>query len=167
VRIRDGLSDQCAADCVDLVFEYMAVTLGESGRAIPGTIAQLPAVLRRECEDLAACYSAPGALFVAYQGDQPAGCLGLAPASLRGALEVRRLYVRPAHRGRGVARLLMERAHHHAQRPDFERLVLDVMPARGHVIDFYRRLGYAECEPFATESPIPMLYMQRLVTREM
>jgi hypothetical protein len=46
------------------------------------------------------------------------------------------------------------------------RLILDVLPARTAVISFYRRLGYTETEPSATESPIPMIYMQRPVTRE-
>jgi hypothetical protein len=41
------------------------------------------------------------------------------------------------------------------------RLILDVMPSRTGVIDFYRRLGYTRTEPFATESPIPMIYLER------
>jgi hypothetical protein len=57
----------------------------------------------------------------------------------------------------------MDCAHRHTERHDFGRLVLDVLPARGHVIDFYRGLGYMDCEPFATESPNPMVYMQRPV----
>ncbi len=32
------------------------------------------------------------------------------------------------------------------------------------VISFYRRLGYTETEPFETESPVPMTYMERAVT---
>jgi hypothetical protein len=30
---------------------------------------------------------------------------------------------------------------------------------------FYRRLGYTETEPFETESPVPMIYMERALTR--
>jgi ribosomal protein S18 acetylase RimI-like enzyme len=37
--------------------------------------------------------------------------------------------------------------------------VLDVLPTRAAAIGFYRRLGYAECEPFATESPSPMIWV--------
>jgi hypothetical protein len=55
----------------------------------------------------------------------------------------------------------MNHAHHHAVRHGITRLILDVLPARTAVISFYRRLGYAETEPSATESPIPMIYMQR------
>lgn len=166
MRIADGLSDECATDAVDLVFEYMAATLGEGGRQVPSSVRQLPTVLRRECEDLPVVYASPGALFVAYQDDQPIGCVGLAPGPFCDAAEVRRLYVRAAHRKGGVARALMDRARSHAERQGFARLVLDVLPARGHVIDFYRRLGYVDCEPFATQAPTPMVYLQRPVARD-
>ncbi len=60
----------------------------------------------------------------------------------------------------------MNHAHHHAARHSITRLILDVLPARTAVISFYRALGYTETEPFATESPIPMVYMQRPVTTD-
>jgi hypothetical protein len=37
------------------------------------------------------------------------------------------------------------------------------MPTRTIVIDFYRRLGDTDAEPYPTEAPDPMVYMQRLV----
>jgi GNAT superfamily N-acetyltransferase len=163
VRIVDGLSPGIRADSVDLVFEYMAVTLGEGGRPIPESVSELPAVLRRECEDLPAAYTLPGVLFVAYQDDRPVGCVGMSPGPLPDAVEVKRLYVRPAQRTGGIGRLLMNHAHRHAEQQGFRRSVLDVLPTRSRVIDFYRRLGYMECEPFATDSPTPMIYMQRPV----
>jgi ribosomal protein S18 acetylase RimI-like enzyme len=58
----------------------------------------------------------------------------------------------------------MGRAHHHAARHGMTRLILDVLPARTAVISFYRRLGYTETEPFETESPVPMTYLERAVT---
>jgi GNAT superfamily N-acetyltransferase len=74
------------------------------------------------------------------------------------------LYVRPPHRGNGIARTLMNRAHDHAARHGLTRLVLDVLPARTAVLSFYPRLGYTETGPFETESSVPMIYMQRAVT---
>jgi len=58
----------------------------------------------------------------------------------------------------------MSHAHHHAARHGITRLILDVLPARTAVISFYHRLGYTETEPFETESPVPMTYMERAVT---
>jgi GNAT superfamily N-acetyltransferase len=161
--IADGLAAGQVLDAMNLVFEYIAATLAEAGRREPASIGELPVVLRRECEDLTACYAPPGALFVAYRDGRPAGCAGLTAGPTPGAAEVKRLYVRPGYRTAGIGHLLMSHVHDQAARRGFGRLVLDVLPARTAAIGFYRRLGYAECEPFATESPSPMIYMQRLI----
>jgi ribosomal protein S18 acetylase RimI-like enzyme len=102
-----------------------------------------------------------GALLLAYHDTEPIGCVGLIPTPPPGTIEVKRLYVRPAHRRAGAARLLMHHAHSHANRHGFTRLVLDVMPTRTHVIDFYRRLGYTETKPYITAGPWSMIYMER------
>jgi GNAT superfamily N-acetyltransferase len=148
-----------------LVFEYMAATQGEAGRAVPASINELPEILHAECTNLATAYHAPGALLLAYHDTDPIGCVGLKPTPLLGTIEIKRLYVRPAHRGAGAARLLMHHAHSHATRHGFTRLVLDVMPTRTHVIDFYRQLGYTEAEPYIVEGPWPMIYMERPTSR--
>jgi ribosomal protein S18 acetylase RimI-like enzyme len=148
-----------------LVFEYMAATQGEAGRTVPTSIDQLPGILHAECTTLATVYQPPGGLFLAYRDTEPVGCVGLKPTPLPGAIEVKRLYVRPAHRGCGTARLLMRYAHSHATRHGFTRLVLDVMPTRSQVIDFYRRLGYTEAEPYLAEGPWPMIYMERPINQ--
>jgi ribosomal protein S18 acetylase RimI-like enzyme len=156
----------CGDDATALVFEYMAATQAETGHAVPGGIDELPTVLQRECRDLSAVYRPPGALLIASYGGQPVGCVGLARCVDERTAEVKRLYVRPAWRGSGIARTLMNHAHHHAAQHSITRLILDVLPARAAVISFYRRLGYTETEPFATESPLPMVYMQRPVTSD-
>nr|BFE57988.1 N-acetyltransferase [Dactylosporangium thailandense] len=148
-------------DAQALVFEYMASTQREAGRAVPGSIDELPAILHTECADLATAYQPPGALLLAYHHQQPIGCVGLKPMPPAGTIEVKRLYVRPTHRRGGTARLLMHHAHRHAADHGFARLVLDVMPTRTDVIDFYRRLGYTDAEPYPAEAPDPMIYLQR------
>lgn len=102
-------------------------------------------------------------MLIADHGGHPSGCVGLALCSQEQTAEIKRLYVRPAWRGNGIARILMRQAHHHAARHGMTRLILDVLPARTAVFSFYRRLGYTETEPFATESPVTRIYMQRLV----
>lgn len=151
-------------DAAPLVFEYMAATQGETGRPVPAGIDELPAVLHRECSSLHDVYRPPGDFLIAYLGGQPVGCAGLAALPGGCTAEVKRLYVRPAHRGNGIARTLMSHAHQHAARHGMTRLILDVLPARTAVISLYGRLGYTETEPFETESPVPMTYMERTVT---
>jgi len=161
-----AFATSCGEDAAALVFEYMAATLAETGRAPPAGIGELPAVLERECRNLASTYRAPGALLIADCGGQPCGCVGLARCSEERTAEIRRLYVRPDWRGNGIARTLMRHAHHHAGQHGMTRLILDVLPARTHVINLYRQLGYTETEPFVTESPSPMIYMERPVTSD-
>lgn len=152
------------ADAAALVFEYMAATQAETGQPAPARISDLPDVLRREYGNLQAVYCPPGALLIAYRDEQPAGCVGLAPRPAERTAELKRLYVRPAHRGQGVARVLMSHAHHHAAQHGITRLILNVLPARINVIGFYRRLGYTETEPDGTQRPFPMVGMERIWT---
>jgi len=150
-------------DARTLVFEYMAATVAEtSGRQAPAAADDLPKSLRDECARLAAVYRSPGTLLLGYAGGEAAGCAGLAYRGGRTA-EVKRLYVRPAHRGQGVARALMARLHSHAATQGIEQVILDVMRSRTDATGFYRRLGYTDTEPFPTRSPVPMVYLRRAV----
>jgi ribosomal protein S18 acetylase RimI-like enzyme len=153
-------------DAIGLVFEYMSATQAETGQAVPAAIGDLPAVLQRECRDLPAVYRPPGALLIADHGSQVVGCVGLARCSGERTAEIKRLYVRPAWRGTGIARTLMNHAHHHAAQHGITRLILDVLPTRTAVVSFYRRLGYTETGPFAGRPRVPMVYMQRPVTSD-
>lgn len=166
VTVVSALPAQRGADAAALVFEYMAATQAETGQPVPAGVAELPAVLRRECRTLPAVYRVPGALLIADLDGEPAGCVGLAPSAAHRTGEVKRLYVRPGCRGRGIARVLMRHAHDHAARNGMTRLVLDVLPARTMVISFYRRLGYTETEPYPAESPVLMTYLQRPITND-
>lgn len=135
-----------------LVFEYLALTQGERGRPVPANPDELPELLRTDLDELPARYAGPGALFLAFEGDQAYGCVGLRPrpepgpneARAEPEAEVSRLYVRPAHRGAGVARALMTTLLDHARAAGFTRVVLGVMTTRVPVIAFYRRLGFVE-----------------------
>ena len=163
VSVIDAFPSGRGEDALALVFEYMAATQAEIGRPLPAGIAELPDFLRRECQDLQGVYQPPGALLIADCDGQLAGCVGLAAVPAQRTVWIRRLYVRSAFRGHGFARVLMGHAHDHAARHDMTRLILNVLPARGAVISFYRGLGYTETEPFETGSPLPMIYMERPV----
>lgn len=159
----DAVAGRRDADAAALVFEYLAATWVEMGRAELAGVDDLPPEMRRECRDPAAAYPPPGTVLVAYRGGQPVGCVGLAAGAERTA-RVKRLYVRPAHRRKGVARALMDHAHRHAATHGIGTLVLDVLPSRARAIALYHDLGYADADAPAAGSPVPMLAMRRPVS---
>lgn len=164
VSVVDAFASGRHADAMSLVFEYMAATQVETGRPRPADVDQLPAVLRRECEYLDHTYQPPGTLLLACRGEQAVGCVGIAPCRAVGAAEIKRLYVRPGHRG-GIGRILMEQAHRHAARHRFTSVVLNVLPTRTAVLGCYRSLGYTEVEPYEVDSPLPMISLRRPIPK--
>ena len=143
-RIIDATSANRLDEAAAIVFEYLAMTEGEVGRPVPRTPEELPPGLRPVVESIGTHYRRPGAVFLAVQGDATIGCVGVVPVAEAGAgtVEVSRLYVRAAHRRRGIAASLLRSAHAHAQAHGFIRSVLTVMPSRTGAIAFYERLGY-------------------------
>ncbi|MGQ0846147.1 MAG: GNAT family N-acetyltransferase [Sporichthyaceae bacterium] len=139
VLVADG--DEQWADAADLVAEYAEVTAVEIGPAV-AAISKGFAILRAEVAGVREVYSPPGAVLLAYVEDKPAGCVAI-EALADGVFELRRLYVRPEHRG-GLGRALMLAAAEHAKAGGGSEIRLDVLYTRTIAIDLYRALGYVE-----------------------
>lgn len=54
------------------------------------------------------------------------------------------VYVRPAHRRRGIGEALMEHAETHARDVGARKVELNVLWRNQHAVEFYERLGYAK-----------------------
>jgi ribosomal protein S18 acetylase RimI-like enzyme len=107
-----------------------------------------------ELEHLAAEYGPPaGAFLLAGEDGARLGCVGLRRLA-EGTGEVKRLYVAPAARGRGLGRLLAEGIVAEARRLGYARLVLDTLPSMTEAQSLYRSLGF---EPAAAYrfNPVP------------
>lgn len=116
--------------------------------------------LAHELDHLQREYSPPeGAFFVALDGDVALGCGGLrrhAP----GAGEVKRLYVAPAARGRGVGRLLAQALVDAGRQLGYARLLLDTLPSMTEAQALYTSLGFVPTDAYRF-NPVPgAVYLQ-------
>ena len=99
-----------------------------------------------------------GRLYLAQVNGEAAGCIAMKRLD-ETRCEMKRLYIRPAFRGRGIARHLVELLLAEAQRDGYEAMVLDTFPFLGHAVQLYRDMGFYEI-PGYTPSPIdPTIYM--------
>ncbi len=100
-----------------------------------------------------------GRLFLAYNDGELAGCVAL--HRFRGdTCEMKRLYLRPAHRGSGAGRRLAEAVIAAAQQIGYARMVLDTLPSMRTAQALYRSLGFREI-PSYRENPVPgALFME-------
>jgi GNAT superfamily N-acetyltransferase len=71
------------------------------------------------------------------------------------SLEVKRVFVDPAHRGRGISKLLMLELERIARELGATSLVLQTGNLQIEAITLYEKLGYLPIERFGLYAPIP------------
>ena len=103
----------------------------------------------QELADLPGAYAPPGGrLYLALQAREPAACAALRPLGEK-TCEMKRLYVRPSHRRRGIGRMLAQRALADARAIGYERVVLDTLTTMHEAQGLYATLGFEETAPYA------------------
>jgi ribosomal protein S18 acetylase RimI-like enzyme len=123
----------------------------------------------QELAGLPGKYAAPdGALLLARVGGHAAGVVALR-ALAPGTCEMKRLYVRPEHRGvrtaegLSIGRTLALRIVAEARRLGYCRLRLDTVADRmGAAVKLYRTMGFVEIAPYYP-SPVPNTAFMELV----
>ena len=128
----------------ELLREYLrsdAVTRRADGYA--GELAGLPGA-----------YAAPaGCLLLAELGGIAAGCVALRPLDAD-RCEMKRLYVRAAFRGAGLAGILVEHLIARARAQGYREMYLDTMPKMRAARLMYDMLGFRACAAYLAE-PTP------------
>jgi len=98
-----------------------------------------------EAAGLPGAYAPPaGRLLLALAGDAAAGCVGLAPGRVAGEAEMRRLYVVPGERGKGVGRALADAALAAARAAGYRAVALETREHMAAARALYQRLGFAD-----------------------
>lgn len=106
-----------------------------------------------EIADLEAKYGRPkGRLYLALINGEAAGCIGLRQLQ-DGVCEMKRLYVRPAFRGHGLAKLLTRQVLTDAKEIGYHTMLLDTLPFLQQAIALYKDLGFCETECY-NDSPV-------------
>ncbi|PYX18754.1 MAG: GNAT family N-acetyltransferase [Acidobacteria bacterium] len=115
----------------------------------------------QELAGLPGDYAPPdGRLMLALYEGELAGCVALHKLDSE-ICEMKRLYLRPKFRGKGLGPVLAENIIGEARRIGYRRMRLDtVEPVMKDAVAMYRRLGFKEIAPYRP-NPMPgTLYME-------
>jgi putative acetyltransferase len=139
VRIVEALSSERVADVRELAEEYVEF-IGEHWPEVDR------AAFAREIDTLGEMYEM---VLVALVDGEPAACVMLRSSEdVRHAAEVRRMYVRPAHRRLGVAKSLMTCLEGQAVARGYDRLILVAVWDFTGAVPLYESLGYEHVAPY-------------------
>jgi carbonic anhydrase len=109
----------------------------------------------KELAELPGAYAEPeGRLFLAYVEDELAGCIALRKIG-EGVCEMKRLFVRPEFRGKGIGRQLVDAIIKSAREIGYARMRLDTLPPKmNDAIALYRSYGFQEIDTYY-DNPVP------------
>jgi putative acetyltransferase len=115
----------------------------------------------RELAELPGHYTPPdGRLLLVECDGQLAGCVALHPWE-PGICEMKRLYLRPAFRGKGVGRVIAETIIAEARNIGYQRMLLDTIePIMTDAVELYRKLGFREIASYRPNPAAGVVYME-------
>ena len=100
-----------------------------------------------------------GAYVVGFDGEQAVAGGGVRHLA-EGMAEIKRMFVRPAARSRGVAGALLEQLEDTARTLGYDVVRLDTGPKQLHALTLYRRAGYVEV-PRYNENPFACFWGEK------
>ena len=122
----------------------------------------------QELASLPGDYAPPdGRLVLAEYEGQLAGCVALHKLAIgkdkddARVCEMKRLYLRPQFRGKGLGRAIADRIIAEARQIGYQRMRLDtVEPVMRDAVAMYRKIGFREIAPYRENPMAGTLYME-------
>lgn len=100
-----------------------------------------------------------GRLALALLDGVTAGCVALRRFDAE-RCEAKRLYVRPAFRGRGAGRALLDWVIAEARGAGYREMVGDTMPVMTQALEMYDRLGFERTGPYSADATPGAIYLR-------
>ncbi len=117
--------------------------------------------LEAELAGLPGKYAEPdGCILLAFINDEPAGCVALTPLEGNRICEMKRLWVRPGHRGAKLGQRLAEAIIQAGSERGYSLMRLDTLARLEAAIGIYRTLGFYETEPYYHNPLDGVLFME-------
>jgi len=98
-------------------------------------------------EELASLATFYEVMLIAREDEGIAGCIALRRID-DDTCEMKRLYIRPRFRGRGLARALVQAIIDAARERGYARMRLDTLPSMGDAMRLYESFGFEDIPPY-------------------
>ena len=154
-RIADPIADRTTLIALNVeyaswVFAEIEKMSGMTARDILGAeVADyIPTVIDKVCGD-----APPRGVFYLVEDAGQVVAMGGLRRSDDGVAELKRVYVRPAGRGRGLGETITRRLVDDARAFGYRSLRLDTLPFMGAAQALYEAMGFVDCAPYPVEMP--------------
>lgn len=115
-----------------------------------------------ELKILPQMYGPPtGALLLVETVGQCIGAVGLRRIENDLTCEVKRMYIRPGHQGKGIGKALMEKVLETARVLNYELIKLDTLSKMPAAVGLYKSFGFVETRPYNYNPHAEVLYFER------
>ncbi len=119
-----------------------------------------------ELASLPGKYAPPsGRLLLAREGNASAACVAVRPLEA-GICEMKRLFVRPQWRSKGLGRVLAEAITAAAREAGYDRMRLDTLNTMKPAIELYSSLGFCRIEPYYDNPSERAVFMELQLKNE-
>jgi GNAT superfamily N-acetyltransferase len=144
IRIESGETPEFVATIRRLFVEYSeSIEVDLCFQGFADELARLPGDYARPA----------GRLLLAFEDSQAIGCGALRPID-GSVCEMKRLYIRPAWRGKGAGGALINALVRSAREIGYRTMRLDTLPSMKTAIAIYCSLGFKEIAPYRA-NPVP------------